>query len=169
VSLNTPFRTAITRQRILNTAGTPMADHSSSRKETDFEYNASYRKFIRLFKEIEENAKLFPKECKTCGKGFRTYSQFISETIPKGHVMEDCKDVMQTPFTMMYRHCMCGNTLVLTLTEETSPWLDELWEMLEAEAERTGKPIRSIVEEFTKQCDEIIVSEHRSFPDENTQ
>ena len=142
-----------------------MADHSLPHKEIDFEYNAAYRKFIRLFKEIEENAKLFPKECKTCGKGFRTYSQFIGETIPKGHVMEDCKEVMKTPFTMMYRHCMCGNTLVLTLTEETSPWLDELWEMLKEEAERTGEPIRDIVMEFVTQCDEIIVSEHRSFPD----
>ena len=145
-----------------------MADHSSSTKKIDSEYNPAYGKFIRLFKEIEKNERLFPKECKTCGKMFGTYSQFIDETVPKGHVMEDCADVMKTPFTMMYRHCMCGNTLVLTLTEETASWLDELWEMLNEEAERTGKPIRTVVAEFTAQCDEIIVSEHRSFPNETT-
>lgn len=145
-----------------------MADHSLPRKEIDSEYKPEYRKFIRLFRGIETNEKLFPKECKTCGKTFRTYSHFIAETIPKGHVLEDCKDVMKTPFTMMYRHCMCGNTLVLTLTEETSPWIDDFWEMLNEEAERTGKPIRTVVAEFTEQCDEIIVSAHLSFPEEKS-
>ena len=141
-----------------------MAHHSSSHRETDLECNPKYRKFIRLFQEIDKHEKLFPKACNTCGRSFRTYSQYISETVPKGHVLEDCKEVMSTPFTMIYRHCMCGNTLVLTLTEETSPWLDELWEVLNEEAERTGAPIRTVTAEFAGQCDKIIVSESLSFP-----
>jgi hypothetical protein len=75
---------------------------------------------------------------------------------------------MLSPFTMMYRHCMCGNTLVLTLTDETSPWIDDFWEMLKEEAERTGKTIRTVVAEFSKQCDDIIVSDHLAFPEEKT-
>lgn len=135
-----------------------MADQPSRHEQATLECTERFRKFVRLFEGIERNDRLFPKDCKTCGRIYPSYAHFIRDTLPKGHVMEDCKDVMKTPFTMLYRHCLCGNTLVLTLTEETSPWLDQLWEMLRGEAERTGKPFKELVMEFGRQCDEHIIA-----------
>jgi len=72
-------------------------------------------------------------------------------------VFEDCKEVMGKPFTMVYRHCPCGNTLVLTLTEENFPSLDRMWAMLHAEATKSGIPLEALVKEFSRQCDRYIL------------
>jgi hypothetical protein len=75
----------------------------------------------------------------------------------EGH-LGACREVMGRPFTMMYRHCPCGNTLILTFTEEILPALDEFWGMLRREAERAGLPLRQVVGEFSGQCDRYIIS-----------
>ncbi len=71
-------------------------------------------------------------------------------------MFEDCKEVMGMPFTMVYRHCPCGNTLVLTLTDKNFPPLDRLWSMLHDEATNSGLPLDSVIREFSSQCDRYV-------------
>lgn len=101
--------------------------------------------------------KLFPKKCRVCNKEFHRFSEYLCATTPKGHVFEDCKEVMGKPFTMMYRHCPCGNTLVLSLTEQTFPKLDLMWSMLRDEATASKRPLQEVVKEFSSQCDRYIL------------
>ena len=142
-----------------------MGEPDSRKSEADARYNKSFLKFIRLFASIETNAKLFPRQCRTCGRTFGSFSRYLRNTFAKGHGLEDCSEVMGGPFTMMYRHCACGNTLVLSLTVETVPMLDGFWGMLQEEAEETGKPFLTVVREFSDQCDHYVITEHLSSSD----
>lgn len=114
--------------------------------------------FIRAFAAINTDPKLFPKECRTCNRVFRTFAEYLRETIPKGHVLEDCSDVMSRTYTMVYRHCPCGNTLVLSVTGEVMPELDDFWAAVKDESEQTGKTVREIVMAFTEACDDFIIN-----------
>ena len=129
---------------------------------TDDPFSELFLPFLRLFEGIRDHEKLFPKECRVCGKTFGSYPEYVRDTFPKGHVLEDCSDVMKRALTMTYRHCGCGNTLILTFTDEVLRALDELWAMLRQEAELTGKPLRQVVKEFGRQCDRYIVSRFES-------
>ncbi|MEJ2717167.1 MAG: hypothetical protein P8182_08520 [Deltaproteobacteria bacterium] len=137
-----------------------MREPDSRKDKVDAQYNKRFLKFIRMFASIETNPKLFPRECRTCGRKFTSLSKYLRNTLVKGHGLEDCSDVMDGPFTMMYRHCSCGNTLVLSLTAETLPMLDGFWGMLKEEAQKTGKPFLTVVREFSDQCDNFIISNH---------
>jgi hypothetical protein len=139
--------------------GGAMRELDSQKKEADARYNERFLRFIRLFASIETNPKLFPKECRTCGRKFGSFSRYLRNTLAKGHGLEDCSEVMGGPFTMMYRHCACGNTLVLSLTPETMPMLDGFWGMLQEEAEETGRPFLTVVREFSDQCDHFIITQ----------
>jgi hypothetical protein len=119
--------------------------------------NTRFREFMEAFLHVGENGDLFPKQCRACKRVFESYAQYLRQTIPKRHVMEDCSDVMRKPYTMLYRHCLCGNTLVLSLTDESYPLLDEMWAALRAEAERTGKALESVVGEFREACDRHVI------------
>ncbi|MFH1112601.1 MAG: hypothetical protein V1792_01645 [Pseudomonadota bacterium] len=114
-------------------------------------FNPRFLEFIRLFIPIDTHEKLFPKECRTCGRTFSSLSEYLLRTVGKGHTLDDAEEVMGTPFTMTYRHCSCGNTLVLTFTAETYPLLGELWAMLTKEAERAGKPLTVVTTDFVGQ------------------
>jgi hypothetical protein len=65
---------------------------------------------------------------------------------------------MGKPFTMMYRHCSCGNTLVTTLTDEIFEELEELWKTLRQIAKESGRPLNNVVNDFCKECDEYLGS-----------
>lgn len=119
-------------------------------------YNEQFLKFIKLLAQMDRNEKLFPKPCRACGTTFDSFAEYLSATVPKGHTWEDCEEVMKKPFTMLYRHCTCGNTLVLSLTEETFPMLREFWAMLHAEAEKSQRPLKDVVKEFSEQCDQYM-------------
>lgn len=142
-----------------------MRESDSRKQEAHRLYNERFLKFIKLFASIENNTKLFPRECRTCGRKFGSFSRYLRYTFIKGHGLEDCSEVMGGPFTMMYRHCSCGNTLVLSLTGETVPLLDGFWGMLEEEAEETGRPFLTVVREFCDQCDDFVITEHYSLPE----
>ena len=75
-------------------------------------------------------------------------SHFLLCTMPKGHGMEDCADVMSKPYTMVYRHCGCGNTLVLTLTAEHTLVLEDFWRDMKRLSESTEDPMREVLEKF---------------------
>ncbi|MBI4965525.1 MAG: hypothetical protein HY913_19770 [Desulfomonile tiedjei] len=125
-------------------------------EETEEAYNGCFLEFIKRLVLINKNEKLFPKQCRTCGTSFPSLADYLCATVPKAHSWQDCEEVMGKPFTMLYRHCTCGNTLVLTLTEETFPMLRELWSMLRNEAEKNGRPLDQVVGEFSEQCDNYM-------------
>jgi hypothetical protein len=134
-------------------------------EESGPSYNPRFIEFFRLLAEIhatDSTANLFPKRCRVCTKEFQGMSEYLCGTTPKGHVFEDCKDVMKKPFTMVYRHCTCGNTLVLTLTDKNFQALDRMWSMLADEAAASSLPLESVVREFSRQCDRFVLREDDS-------
>jgi hypothetical protein len=118
--------------------------------------NPHFSEYIELFRSIDDTELLFPKPCRACGRNFGSISDYIGYTSPKGHSIEDASSVMQKPFTMMYRHCACGNTLVLTFTEAIFPQLGDFWSMVEQEAEETGKTVQEVVQEFMEQWERTV-------------
>ena len=125
-------------------------------EETEGEYHQRFLEFIKHLMVINTSDKLFPKECRACGKRFSSLSEYLCTTVPKAHTFENCHEVMKKPFTMVYRHCTCGNTLVLSLTEQNFPMLNDLWNMLGREAEETGRPLNEVVTDFTDQCERYM-------------
>jgi hypothetical protein len=116
-----------------------------------------FEEFFHLFSIIRSDKNLFPKACRTCGAVYNNYAQYLCLTRPKGHVFEDCSAIMNRPFTMVYRHCSCGNTLVLTLTAETFPELERFWSRLAQEASESCRPLVEVVAEFSAECDRHIL------------
>jgi hypothetical protein len=121
-------------------------------REPHITYDERFLEFLRGLAAIGKDDKLFPKDCRTCGKTYHSFPQYLCATTPKGHGFEDESDVMNRPFTMVYRHCPCGNTLVLTLTQDTFPLLDKMWAMLKEVAEERDQPLRQVVSKFVEEC-----------------
>ncbi|MBI5251252.1 MAG: hypothetical protein HY912_17325 [Desulfomonile tiedjei] len=118
------------------------------------ECNERFLEFVRLFAGMNANEGLFPRECRVCGTTFRNVAEYCYATYPKGHCFEDCRDLAQSdPFMMLYRHCKCGNTLVLRITEKIFPDLDAFWQMLHHEAEDSARPLKEVIAEFSDKCD----------------
>jgi len=134
-----------------------MSPPDSGDKRSDSGHNACFQEFVRILASIEANEKLFPKDCRTCGRVFNSFSHYLQYTEPKGHGMEDCRETMGKPYTMVYRHCGCGNTLVLTLTDEHLTVLDEMWVMLRQEADKTGTTLQQVVKELVDQMDRYVM------------
>ena len=121
--------------------------------ESEATVNPRFLEFVRHFAEIHDDERLFPKQCRVCSKEFLSFEEYLCHTVPKKYVLEDCSAVMKRPYTLVYRHCTCGNTLVLTLTTEIFPALEELWRMLRDEAASRGLPLGQVVGEFSALCD----------------
>lgn len=119
--------------------------------------NRQFLACIELLKEIDAQ-KLFPKQCRTCGATFESLSEYLCYTVPKGHSFDDCSDVFGRPYTMVYRHCKCSNTLVLSLTEETFPHLNLFWKKLNESAQNLNRPLKEVVEDFVQECDGYLLS-----------
>jgi hypothetical protein len=126
-------------------------------EEEHGEYDERFLEFIKLVAAIGKDEKLFPKDCRTCGTKYDSFPQYLCATTPKGHTLEDGSDVMNRPFTMVYRHCPCGNTLVLTLTQETFPVLDQMWAMLKLVAEERDQTLQEVVSQFVEECEDYIL------------
>jgi hypothetical protein len=140
-------------------------------EEAHGEYEERFLEFIKLLAAIGKDEKLFPKDCRTCGTKYDSFPQYLCATTPKGHTLEDGSDVMHRPFTMVYRHCPCGNTLVLTLTQETFPVLDQMWAMLKHVAEERDQTLQEVVSRFVEECADYILFRdnpclHRSLSEE---
>jgi len=115
--------------------------------------NGDLARFMELFARIGDHEKLFPKYCKTCGKSYNSFEDYVLDTVAKAHCLEDCSDVMGRPYTMMYRHCGCGNTLVLSITDEELPVLEDFWAAVARNSEASGRSPKSIVLDFALQCE----------------
>jgi hypothetical protein len=133
---------------------------AAENREPDSPFNPRYVEFFKLLAAIDATGgegKLFTKKCRVCEKEFSRFSEYLCATTPKGHVFEDCEEVMGKPFTMMYRHCPCGNTLVISLTDQNFPPLNRLWAMLREEASASNRPLLDVVKEFSRQCDQFVL------------
>jgi len=129
-----------------------------AKEHTGKDYNERFSRFFRLFIEIDQVEGLFPRQCRVCQTTFAGMAEYCSATKPKAHCFEDCRGVDSTPFMMVYRHCSCGNTLVLTLGEKAFPSLDSFWQMLQDEAEESGRTLKEVVTDFTDQFDRYLLS-----------
>jgi hypothetical protein len=132
--------------------------------EVSSDYDAVFFELLRFIAAIEEDPKLFPKVCRVCGMEFGSFAGYLGLTKPKGHVLEDCAEVMNRPYTMVYRHCTCGNTLVLTLTQQNMPMLETFWAILRKEAENSGKELRTVILDFIERLDLYITRGGRLLP-----
>jgi hypothetical protein len=126
---------------------------------TDHKFNDRFMEFIKQFALIGKNSKFFPKRCRTCGKVFESFPEYIQGTSPRDHCLEDYSDV-EGYGTVQYRNCRCGSTLIINFTEDVYPLLDRFWEMIGQEARRQGKPPREVVLQFREQCNRYIVGQH---------
>lgn len=115
-----------------------------------------FRDFIQQFSSINNDKRLFPKRCRTCGKKYPSLYDYIHETESKGQSMEDAGETFGKPFTMIYRNCSCGNTLVISITDETLPSIDDFWEAMRHLTETYGQPVRDIVEAFMDEWERTI-------------
>jgi hypothetical protein len=115
-----------------------------------------YLELLRLLFMLDGHPKLFPKICRVCGLQFNSLSDYVRLTVPKGHGIEDCSEVMNKPFTMMYRHCRCGNTLVTAITEEHMPQQRVFWDRMRSEAYLGGKTLNQVAAEFVDYCDRVL-------------
>jgi len=125
-------------------------------KRREFKYNERFLEFIKLFAQIGSDSRIFPKLCHTCGTIYRSFPEYIHNTSPAAHCLEEYGNTMDTTLTLQYRNCHCGSTLTIAFTKETYPLLDRFWEMLGKESKETGKPLREVVSDFREQCNRYV-------------
>ena len=138
----------------------PPEEREESVKGVEREYEPRFLEFIRLFATIGKDGNLFPKVCNTCGIEYESFSEYLHNTTPVGHALEDCTNVMDVPYTMQYRNCPCGSTLVLVLTDETFPVLERFWQTLKEVAEESGRPLKEVVNQFRDQCNQYVIDSY---------
>lgn len=136
------------------------AQETSSGK--GFQYNERFLEFIKLFAGIGRDSRLFPKTCRTCGRVYRSFPEYIHDTSPAGHCLEEYGGSQDPHFTMQYRNCMCGTTLTIAFTKETYPLLEQFWEMIGKESKASGKPLREVVLDFREQCNRYVIDQENS-------
>ena len=124
-------------------------------------YNERFIEFIKLFALIGKDSRIFPKKCKSCGKVFQSFPEYIHATSPVQHCLEDYREDSDDFGTMQYRNCLCGTTLLINFTRDVYPLLDSFWEMVGREAREREMPVREIVSEFREQCNKYIM-EHKN-------
>ncbi len=132
-------------------------EDASFGKDKAANYNEKFLAFIKAFANIGADTRLFPKICHTCGKVYRSFPEYIHNTEPTAHCLEEYGSAVDASFTMQYRNCRCGSTLTIAFTKEIYPLLDRFWEMLGRESKETGKPLREVVTEFREQCNRYVI------------
>jgi hypothetical protein len=121
------------------------------------EFTDEFMWYIRRFATLGSEDNLFPKECRVCGKTFGNFSQYCRKTLPKGKGFEEFRSRSgDRHFTMLYRHCVCGNTLALIITEETLPGLDSFWEMVQGRAQGSDCTVEEVLADFMDQLDQFV-------------
>ncbi len=123
--------------------------------------NPKFLPYIKLLEKLNNSKIIPPKECRACGKVYCDLDQYIRDTEAKSQTMEDAGGVMNKAFTMLYRNCSCGNTLILTLTGETFPEITDFWTMIRDEAEATQTPYKQVVLSFMNDWEEYIDRRHQ--------
>jgi len=122
-------------------------------------YNERFLEFIKLFALIGKDSRLFPKKCRTCGKEFESFPEYLHATSPVQHCLEDYREASDAIGTMQYRNCACGSTRAIKFTRALYPLLDGFWEMIGREARERDTPVREVVSEFREQCNRYIMEQ----------
>jgi len=107
-----------------------------------------FKDFIQQFSLINNDKDLFPKKCRTCGKKYESLYHYIYDTEAKAQSMEDAGEIMGKSFTMIYRNCSCGNTLVVSITDEILPSIKDFWKAVRHLAYKSNMPVKEIVTSF---------------------
>jgi hypothetical protein len=121
--------------------------------------NPKFLEFIRAFAQMGKDTSLFPKRCRTCGKEYCSFPEYIHRTLPVAHGLEPYTDSLDELTTMQYRNCLCGSTLAINLTKESYPLLESFWEMINSEAESAGRAKKEVVLEFREECNRYIIEQ----------
>jgi hypothetical protein len=132
-----------------------MVDETKSR---DFERTRDqvFSAFFQKFSIINNSRNLFPKKCRTCGKKYESLYQYLCDTEAKGQSMEDVGEIMGKSSTMIYRNCSCGNTLVVTVTDQILPSIADFWRELRHLAKFNETPLNEIVASFVEEWENQI-------------
>ncbi len=123
------------------------------------QYNRRFMEFIEIFARLGEDTRLFPKKCRSCGKAYQSFPEYIHGTSAVQHCLEDYRDVSSGLGTMQYRNCSCGTTLTISFSQDDYPMLDRFWEMIGREAKKSSRPVQEVVSEFREQCNRYIVEQ----------
>jgi hypothetical protein len=134
-----------------------MEDPDPCCDKVQVESRGALRKFRQFFVDAGAARNRFPKTCSLCGKQYPNLVEYIRSTHAKGHGMEDYRGAMGKPYTMIYRHCSCGNTLALALTGDDCLFLDQFWEAISLEAQLSGRSVREVVSDFVSQWESRVI------------
>ena len=137
-----------------------MEDPGTCYENVQIQGKKALLKFSRFFMDAGAAGKRFPKTCSLCGRKYSNLADYIRSTHIKGHSMENYRSAMSKPFTMIYRHCSCGNTLALALTGDDCLFLDQFWEAISLEAQLSGRSVREVVSDFISQWESCVVSDN---------
>lgn len=84
----------------------------------------------------------FPRKCSNCGREFRDFREFVSQTRPLG--VPQCSPETQEPLGLLsYVNCGCGSTVVLSCADEAAH--ERFKAALDAAAERTGQEKKKLL------------------------
>ena len=127
-------------------------------KSGDFERTRDqvFSSFVQQFSIMNNSRNIFPKKCRTCGKEYGSLYQYLCDTEAKAQSMEDAGEIMGKSSTMIYRNCSCGNTLVVTVTDQILPTISNFWRELRQMAEIQGKPLKEVVALFVEEWERQI-------------
>ena len=127
-------------------------------KSGDFETTRDqvFSSFVQQFSIMNNSRNIFPKKCRTCGKEYESLYQYLCDTEAKAQSMEDAGEIMGKSSTMIYRNCSCGNTLVVTVTDQILPTISDFWRALRRMAEIQGKPLKEVVALFVEEWERQI-------------
>lgn len=127
-------------------------------KSGDFERTPDqvFSSFVQQFSIMNNSRNIFPKKCRTCGKEYESLYQYLCDTEAKAQSMEDAGEIMGKSSTMIYRNCSCGNTLVVTVTDQILPTISDFWRALREMAEIQGKPLKEVVALFVEEWERQI-------------
>ncbi|MEW6348301.1 MAG: hypothetical protein AB1646_04525 [Thermodesulfobacteriota bacterium] len=120
------------------------------------DYDERFLEFIKLFAKIGKDSRIFPKTCRTCGRVYPSFPDYIHGTSPVAHCLEPYSRDEDVSTTMQYRNCSCGTTLVIRFTKETYPLMERFWEMLGRVSRERGVPLTDVVAEFRAQCNRYV-------------
>lgn len=115
-----------------------------------------FKDFIQQFSLINNDKDLFPKKCRTCGKKYESLYHYIYDTEAKAQSMEDAGEIMGKSFTMIYRNCSCGNTLVVSVTDEILPSIKDFWKAVRRLSYKSNMPVKEIVTSFIDEWESQI-------------
>ncbi len=79
-------------------------------EDNGVKYNRKYLEFIKAFAGIGKDSRIFPKKCRTCGREFLSFPEYIHGTNPRAHCLErysvplDANQTLQVQELFLRKH-----------------------------------------------------------------